>query len=667
MKIPVSEIIDQDVESIIKKLGLETVDSARKEFIKCLDTTDVSACPGSGKTTLIVAKMLLLMEKWQSPSRGICVLSHTNVAKDEVISRLSRMGSSYDINGQPHFVGTIHGFIAKYITTPFLVSMGFRPEVIDDDFALNWRRRHIGRKGSDFFKFHPHTRLNDIRLMQVSRSEPFGDKLVDRPGMPRKSSDTYNDFAYAYWESIESGILTYDEVLVFAQKALNVCPEIVRSLRDRFPFVVVDEAQDCTSIQLNLLHQAFEEGDHSSIIQRVGDPNQAIYSDDNATGSIQANVAASFPRANYFTIADSQRLNVKIASIANLLAINKIEGGLRGNRNDSTVIPPYFIIFDDKSINKVLSIFTDIVSRCISSEELAEQGKIAAVGHRIRGEGNKTPYSIRDYFSAFSAEARRRQVPRFGCFVEYVLFARKIISSTGVYGDGVDILATGVFRSLEKNEGSELSMVGGNGPYRKLITLLEEKGIDSASIMKSFTILLCGSDVMNDHNFGDLLDNILTLVPERERSKTRNELACFYCMNSDDGATAHDTGHESKTVFGSSINVYSNKGINVQLDSIHAVKGETHMALLLLDTYSRTYFVSTLLKKLLNKSGRLSETETRKIREGFVAFTRPTHLLAVAAPKDSLGKNDAEITKVVEKLGELGWIFDDSLCPLDRA
>ena len=97
MKIPVSEIIDQDVESIIKKLGLETVDSARKEFIKCLDTTDVSACPGSGKTTLIVAKMLLLMEKWQSLSRGICVLSHTNVAKDEVISRLSRMGSSYDM------------------------------------------------------------------------------------------------------------------------------------------------------------------------------------------------------------------------------------------------------------------------------------------------------------------------------------------------------------------------------------------------------------------------------------------------------------------------------------------------------------------------------------------------------------------------------------------
>jgi DNA helicase-2/ATP-dependent DNA helicase PcrA len=49
-----------------------------------LDTIDFEACPGSGKTTLLVAKLAVLALRWRHRNQGICVLSHTNAARNEI-------------------------------------------------------------------------------------------------------------------------------------------------------------------------------------------------------------------------------------------------------------------------------------------------------------------------------------------------------------------------------------------------------------------------------------------------------------------------------------------------------------------------------------------------------------------------------------------------------
>ncbi|WP_369127725.1 UvrD-helicase domain-containing protein [Brevibacillus laterosporus] len=50
---------------------------------------DIQACPGSGKTTTLLAKLTILSRKLPLKSnKGICVLTHTNVAVDEIRKRL---------------------------------------------------------------------------------------------------------------------------------------------------------------------------------------------------------------------------------------------------------------------------------------------------------------------------------------------------------------------------------------------------------------------------------------------------------------------------------------------------------------------------------------------------------------------------------------------------
>jgi DNA helicase-2/ATP-dependent DNA helicase PcrA len=84
----IPQVADEDVEWICRVMGLREFDESRREFLRARTTLDVSACPGSGKTTLIVAKLAIMARKWPHRTKGICVLSHTNAAREEIQRRL---------------------------------------------------------------------------------------------------------------------------------------------------------------------------------------------------------------------------------------------------------------------------------------------------------------------------------------------------------------------------------------------------------------------------------------------------------------------------------------------------------------------------------------------------------------------------------------------------
>jgi ATP-dependent exoDNAse (exonuclease V) beta subunit len=94
-----SQISETDIDRLLARLNDGesdltrhlTLDGARRAAI--LSFTDVQACPGSGKTTLVGLKLLLLLENWHDAYSGICVLTHSNVAIDEIMSRVGRDAS----------------------------------------------------------------------------------------------------------------------------------------------------------------------------------------------------------------------------------------------------------------------------------------------------------------------------------------------------------------------------------------------------------------------------------------------------------------------------------------------------------------------------------------------------------------------------------------------
>lgn len=113
------EITDEDIlwaEDIMG--GKIHFDSARADVIKNMESVDIQAFPGSGKTTILVAKLAILAKKWTYSNVGICVLSHTNVAREEIEERLGNTEIGRKLLSYPHFIGTMHSFFDKFVALP---------------------------------------------------------------------------------------------------------------------------------------------------------------------------------------------------------------------------------------------------------------------------------------------------------------------------------------------------------------------------------------------------------------------------------------------------------------------------------------------------------------------------------------------------------------------
>ena len=71
----------------------------------------------------------------------------------------------------------------------------------------------------------------------------------------------------------DMGVLDFSDQLVLATRIVREAPAVRKSLREEFRAVLLDEFQDTSVIQMDLLSMLF--GDHA--VTAVGDPNQAIY------------------------------------------------------------------------------------------------------------------------------------------------------------------------------------------------------------------------------------------------------------------------------------------------------------------------------------------------------------------------------------------------------
>ena len=114
------EITDNEIEETEKLLlpnGL-TFDKERRDFIKDLTTLDLQAVPGSGKTTALLSKLIILGNKLPFDNgSGILVISHTNAAVDEIKKRIISFAPK--LFEYPNFVGTVQSFVDTFLAIPF--------------------------------------------------------------------------------------------------------------------------------------------------------------------------------------------------------------------------------------------------------------------------------------------------------------------------------------------------------------------------------------------------------------------------------------------------------------------------------------------------------------------------------------------------------------------
>ncbi|MFY7846656.1 UvrD-helicase domain-containing protein [Chryseobacterium gambrini] len=102
----------EQAESIL--LNGATFNDERKVFIRNLETCDLLAVPGSGKTTALLAKLYCIAQNMPfEDGSGILILSHTNKAIEEIEKKLK--GHCPKLFEYPNFIGTVQTFVNKFL------------------------------------------------------------------------------------------------------------------------------------------------------------------------------------------------------------------------------------------------------------------------------------------------------------------------------------------------------------------------------------------------------------------------------------------------------------------------------------------------------------------------------------------------------------------------
>lgn len=259
----------------------------------------IAAVPGSGKTfTLAHLAARLIADRRVGAEQEVLVVTFTNSA---VNSFQARIGATLrDAYGLPDWAGyrvrTLHGLAHDIVRErPSLVGLSDDFTILDEritraiqgDIVANlfagWRDRlgtYIApdgdlKNGLRYLERDlPNIVISFISRAKDLRLEPYElqdalDDLDDTFDLARFATQTYTE----YQRSLSyRGAVDFDDLVRLALVALETDVRYLQRLRERWPYVLEDEAQDSSRLQEEMLHLL--SGDCNWV--RVGDPNQAI-------------------------------------------------------------------------------------------------------------------------------------------------------------------------------------------------------------------------------------------------------------------------------------------------------------------------------------------------------------------------------------------------------
>lgn len=653
----INPITDGDVEWVTKLMKLEALDEPRRSFLKSMSTLDVSACPGSGKTTLVVAKLAILARHWKSRTQGICVLSHTNAAREEIEHRLGGSEIGQRLLRYPHYIDTIHGFTGRFLASPWLRSQGIPLTAIDDELTYAARRKalkpweYAGMKKTFESAF---IKVESLRLRTVDFDNPL-------TGLSLKfgaHTDTYKNACKAMAHAAKTGHFCFDEVFVLADALLIKEPEVASALRSRFPCVLVDEMQDTRYEQANILSKVFPRQDSDVCVIRAGDPNQEIF-------DVKVGLPEPFPdQSSTIEIASSFRFNQSIASIANPFAYLPITGGLVGLRQSGAnqPAPNTIIVFPDDDVSNVLDAYGQLLIQHLPAD--VRTSDVYAIGAVHRLENDKPehyPKAVEHYWAPYQSEVNKPSFkPR--TFSEGVHIARRYVARDATAALGVELIASclltlvrlafprdAIVARSRSHQCVEQHLAGRAGVVAAYRGWLERLLFSPAGITQAEWDAAVASGLMD--LAADLVFSDQLLAAADAKAYLAWSTAPLVEGPGDNG--------------GALLNTYrfevGSENVNIRLSSIHAEKGKTHTATLILETYNRTHFVNKLLPWLEGRASaakRPNEAAKKSMMLMYVGMTRPTHMLCLAMRKSTMGEGKAE-TERRAALQQAGWAIID--------
>jgi len=657
----------------------------RLPFIKNLNSCDLLAVPGSGKTTALLAKLYCIAKHLPfSDGSGILVLSHTNAAVNEIENNLKK--HCPNIFTYPSFIGTIQSFVNRYLANPICIEKyGSYISINDNDiyenevkkfyYSLNWSKRGVEPKKliNKLFGLVNAGKQVDFpegcaKIMDFLKWFEFNineRKLIYNNRTILKYDSANRDYYLMVedWKIklLSKGLLNFHDSYNLGNLYIDSHPEIINILRKRFKLIFIDEMQDLEKFQIDIIDKIFYEESSPSIIQRIGDINQSIYS-----SGKRVKVESDWVPRNQVYLKGSNRLTQEIASIVNFFTLDRqadeegtprfIVNGLRELENP---IKPHIVLFDNGSKVNLEGKFKEL----IKSFSLQETREAKKYGFKIIGwnakwnndQDHSEKLRLENIFGSYKKEAKgnKETYDSLSKYLQLFDHEKKTLEAArkAVLNALIHVLRIEGKTYLVKIRENEVSRYYSKYELIKFIKN-PENNCDYELFKK--LIYVCANRLAMKMEYEIVYEFLKKLITNKFKTwfnLTINlETQSFIGNEFEEIVIANNTSTTEADI---------DIEVKIDIGTVHSSKGQTHCATMYVETaYQRPIYESNKVIKsdsnpFLHQEHRCNgKFDRQALKMMYVGFSRPTHLLCFACLKENI---DSEI----EDYRALGWEIID--------
>ncbi|MBR6402549.1 MAG: ATP-dependent helicase [Eubacterium sp.] len=371
----------------------------------------VIGTPGSGKTTVIVNRINNLIYAHGVLPGNILVITFTRAAAASMRERFLAVSELEDTRVR---FGTFHSFFYWIIRTAYGGKADIK--VLDENDKRNVIRRILLEINKDLYD-NEDTITSVINQMSIMSCDMID---IDNYYSTDMSGDDYKKLYTAYCDfKKREGFLDFDDMITHCYRLLSSRSDILESIRNMYPYIMVDEFQDTNLIQYRILSLLAHPNDN---IYVVGDDDQSIYSFRGARPDIMHSFERDFPGGQVVRLSQNFRCPQTIVD-ASAVLINgnsrRFDKKLISAVNESGHV--YLDIISDVSKENEL-----IVSRIKEAKERGVSLKNIAVLYRTNMGPRRLIYKLREYNIAYNIRDALPDIfshPVVESVVNYIAFA----------------------------------------------------------------------------------------------------------------------------------------------------------------------------------------------------------------------------------------------------
>jgi len=570
--------IKRYIDNVLSKEQAKVCQCQENHFV-------VYACPGSGKTKTVGTRFAWRMAHWENRRSGIAVLSFTNVAWLEIARQLQELGLP-PRPSWPHFLGTIDSFVNQFIFLPFghiVMGCNRRPEIVHNN-NIKWvndvsKSRNLGncyRKGcsATSFRFKADGSL----------------EYCEQRRQPSCQRDQCHSVKQAM---VTRGFAHYSDAMYWGMKVLKLS-HIREAVTARFSEIIIDEAQDTSETQVRIIKNLVDAG---CKIVLVGDPDQAIYSFNNARPDLFQEFATKggwkqFPLSANFR--SSQQICDATYPFSTILTNSPTAKGADMDFPAKPIILKYAAGEEISLVERFRSILKKYVINTADSAVLARRHNMVT---KLFGlQQRNWPNGVKFLTKSFAKAATYRDLRLHGEAHEIIMWAFLYLCfGKGSFGHSYETIHDIGLRAWRRKTWKVLQNLPNSN------TNLSEWGPQVLSVIKPFI----------DKEGWPCHSNL-----------GRNFTRCN-----------HASALQPVSYF-----IQSQKHENDLLGKvIHQAKGETYEAVMVVADFGNRNNRSDIDQWLTPQTN--EENDERRV--GYVAMTRPRKILVLAVP-DTSNLNDLE-------------------------